>query len=105
MTLFGMSLLPFIVFGLIVGALGILAALICRQAIRKGRPVDAELKSMLREHKVECSGQIEQLRRTVAALESQPVRPGVSPGDAVAKPGIGRRELQLIARISSVLHQ
>jgi hypothetical protein len=99
------TLLSFIVFGLIAGALGLLGALICLQAIRKGRPVHAELKSMLREHKVECSGQIEHLRRKVAALELQLSRPGVSPGDAVSSQLIGRREMRLIARISTILHQ
>jgi hypothetical protein len=99
------SLLPFIVFGLTAGALGMLGALICLQAMKKSRPVHAELKSMLREHNVECAGQIEQLRRKVAALELQLSRPGVSAGDAVSRQGIGRREMQLIARISTVLHQ
>jgi hypothetical protein len=99
------SLFPFIVFGLTAGALGLLGALICRQAIRKGRPALAELKSMLREHDVECTEQIEQLRGKVAVLELQLLRPGASPGDAGSKPAIGRREMQLIARISSVLHQ
>jgi hypothetical protein len=104
-TLFGVNLLPFIAFGLTAGALGMLGALICRQAIRKGRPAQAELKSMLREHEVECSGQIEQLRRKVAVLELQLPRPDVSPGYAVSRQSIGRREMQLIARISTLLRQ
>jgi len=78
-----MTLFPFIVSGLIAGAFGILGALICLRASR-----------MLREHKVECSAQIEQLRRGIAVLELQ-----------LPRPGIGRREMQLIARISTVLGQ
>jgi hypothetical protein len=100
-----MTLLAFTVSGLIAGAFGILGALICLRASRNGRATHAELRSMLREHKVECSEQIEQLRRGIAALELQRPRPGMSPGEAVSRLGIGRREMQLIARISTVLLQ
>ena len=48
---------------------------------------------MLGDHKVECAGQIEQLRRSIEMPELQLVRPGK----------IGLREMQLIARISRIV--
>jgi len=69
-----MTLFPFIVLGLIAAACGMAGALI-------GRAAHAELRS-----------QVEQLRRSIAVLELQSPRPAT-----------GRRELQLIARISTVL--
>jgi hypothetical protein len=63
--------------------LGVLIGLL---ALRKHR---IAVRSMLSEHKVECSGQIEQLR-----LELQVLRSGTPPEKA------GRREMQLIARLS-----
>jgi hypothetical protein len=70
----------------IAGVCGILVVLISLLVLRNSRAAHVEIKSMLREHKVECSGQIEQLR-----LELQLLRPA---------PGTGRREKQLLDRIS-----
>lgn len=64
-----MTLFSFIVSGLIAGAFGVLGALICQPALRNGRATHAELRSIMREHKVECSGQIELLRRSIAVLD------------------------------------
>jgi hypothetical protein len=75
--------------GLIVGILGILGVLTSLIALRKHR---FAVRSMMGEHKVECSGQIEHLR-----LELQLLRSGMPPEK------MGRREMQLIARISRTL--
>jgi hypothetical protein len=45
------------------------------------------------DHKVECAGQVEQLRRSIVMPELQLVRPGK----------IGLREMELIARISRII--
>ena len=73
---------------LIVGIFGILGVLTSLIALRKHR---FAVRSTLGEHKVEFSGQIEQLR-----LELQFLRPGIPPEK------MGRREAQLIARISGI---
>jgi hypothetical protein len=75
--------------GVVVGVFGILGVPISLLALRKHR---FAVQSMLGRHKVECSGQIEQLR-----LELQLLRPGMQPEKT------GRREIQLIARISRAL--
>jgi len=73
----------FLVSGIIAGACGMVGASICRPALRNCRAAHVELRS-----------QIEQLRRSIAVLERQ-----------FPRPGIGRREMELIARISTVLLQ
>ena len=78
-----MTLLIFGVSSLIAGGCGMLVALICRRGLRNGQANHAELRS-----------QVEQLRRQVSVLELQ-----------FPRAGIGRREMQLIARISTVLLQ
>ena len=75
--------------GPIIGIFGMLGVLISLLALRKHR---FAVRSMLGEHKVECSGQIEQLRQ-----ELQFLRPGMPPEK------MGRREMQLIDRISRVV--
>ena len=74
--------------GPIIGIFGMLGALISLLALRKHR---FAVRSMLGEHKVECSGQIEHLR-----LELQLLRSGMPPEK------MGRREMQLIARIAGI---
>jgi hypothetical protein len=72
----------FIEMGLMVALVGMLGCLIGLLALRKHR---FAVRSMLDEHKGECLGQMERLR-----LEVQLPRPEK----------IGRREMQLIARIA-----
>lgn len=115
--------------GLIAGVTGILTAIAClvlwrkhhRSAVRRHQ----ELAALLEQHQTECCGKFDLLGRNVAALESsaqnierlgrgaltqsrrsqamQLLRSGISPETAASNLGIARREMQLIARVSSIL--
>ena len=87
--------------------------------------LQSELQSKLREHRADCSEQIAELGCSVAVLElraqnideagkggltrslrsqaMQLLRSGVSPENAAATLGTGRREMRLIATVSRTL--
>jgi hypothetical protein len=114
---------------LVAGSLGILGGLLCLLRLRKqgaalGR-AQAELRTLLGAHEIECSEKIEQLVHAMAVLEMsaqnideagkagltrsvrsqamQMVRRGISPDSAASTLGIGKHEMHLIARVSDAL--
>jgi hypothetical protein len=119
--------------GLIAGACGILAALICGLALRRQRirnhaeaaALRSELESMVRAQHTECADQLARLGESVSALENsaqsmdaaakggitrsarsqamQLLRSGMSPENAASTVGMGRREMQLLAGVSRIL--
>jgi hypothetical protein len=115
--------------GLIAGVAGILIALVCLFLLRQQRACIErqyqEVTSVNRQHSAECSGKIDALEGSRAALEisaqtiehpgragmmlskrsqaMQLLRSGMSPDNAAAKLGIARREMRLIAKVSDIL--
>ena len=93
-----MTPLPFFIDpGLVTGVCGILVGVICLLALRRHRiaaaGANAEVRSMVREREAEWSIRIEQLE----------MRAPNAGGAAPVAPGIGRREMRLIAEVSRML--
>ena len=117
---------------MLAGAGGILAALACGLALRSHRvrmqaaqaALRSELESMLHANHTECAGQIAQFGESVSELAKsaqsldaarggitrsarsqamQLLRSGMSPDNAAAAVGIGRREMHLLASVSRIL--
>jgi hypothetical protein len=108
---------------------GLLMALTCvvlwRQQHRLAARSRQDFAAMLQQHQAECVEKIGLLGRNVAALETsaqnienlgqaaltrsrrsqaiQLLRSGMSPETAASNLGIARREMRLIARVSSIL--
>lgn len=119
--------------GLISGACGILAALVCGLAIRRHRlqtqrdhaALRAELESALKAQDSACADQIARLGESISVLENsaqspdtaakggltrsarsqamQLLRSGMSLEHAGTASGIGKREMHLLAGVSRIL--
>jgi hypothetical protein len=115
--------------GLMAGITGILMAAAClvlwRKYQRTTESRHQELAASLEQHRAECVEKMDQLGRNLAVLETsaqnienlgeaaltrsrrshamQLLRSGMSPETAAASLGIARREMRLIARVSSIL--